>query len=346
VTIAVASCQRFQDGTFVAHRHLASRELDLVVFLGDVIYADRGRGDVRPYDERRPTTLDEYRRRHARYRADPDLQACLAAHPWVVTRDDNDVANGWGPDHELRGVAERALAEHHPMRPEDPGDLRRTLAWGDLADLVLLDCRPHRSPPAGRDGPLGATIADAALDAPERTMLGADQEAWLGDLLGASTAAWQLVASQVMVGELGIELGDDRLLNNDQWDGYPAARDRLAAQLGVAPSPLVLAGDLHSGIVDVVRDATGRAVATELVTPSISSAVDESVAAALAAAPLFRPDLLDVRAGTNGWVELDVRRDDLGARVIVLDARDESAEPTVARSLTLRRGEPEPLLDG
>lgn len=345
-TIAIASCQRYQDGTYVAHRRLAEADLDLIVFLGDVIYADRGDGDVRAYDGRRPDSLDGYRRRHALYRSDPDLQACLAAHPWIVTRDDNDVANGWGPDHPSRVVAEQALAEHHPMRPDADGDLRRLVSWGDLADIVVLDCRPHRSEPAGRDGPLGATVADDALRSPDRTMLGADQEAWFASTMATSVARWQLVASQVMVGNLSIEVGGDALVNNDQWDGYPAARERLVEALAAAPSPVVLAGDLHSGIVDIVRAGDGAPVATELVSPSISSAVDDRIGTAMEAAALFQPDLLDVRSGVNGWVELTLTADRAEGRIVVMDAADPVAQPGIARTLTIDHGVAEPTLQG
>ncbi|MEM8906029.1 MAG: alkaline phosphatase D family protein [Actinomycetota bacterium] len=345
--LAVASCQRYQDGTYVAHRHLAEADVDVVLFLGDVIYADGGGGadDVRPYDSSPPRDLDAFRRRHARYRSDPDLQACLAAHPWVVTRDDNDVTNGWGPDSDLRVPAEQALVEHHPMR-RSGDDLRRAIGWGDLADLLLVDVRPHRSPRAGREASLGAVAADASLRADDRTMLGPEQETWLGERLGASNARWQLVASQVMVGDLSVELGGDTLLNNDQWDGYPAARRRLVDQLRAAPAPIVLAGDLHSGVIDVLRDGDGEVVATELVTPSISSAVDDRIATAVSAAPLFRSDLLEVRGGVNGWVELTVGPERTRAEIVVIDAIDPAAEPTVAVSALIDRTGGPPTVTG
>lgn len=347
-TIAVASCQRYQDGTYVAHRRLAEADVDLVVFLGDVIYADGGGevSDVRPYDEPRPGDLEGFRRRHSRYRSDPDLQACLAAHPWVVTRDDNDVANGWGPDHPLRAPAEQALAEHHPMRRDAADDLRRLVRWGDLVDLVLLDVRPHRSPPAGRESRLGAVAADDALEADDRTMLGLEQEAWAGEAVTSSTARWQLVASQVMVGDLSIEVGGERLLNNDQWDGYPAARRRLLAQLADAAAPIVVAGDLHSGVLDVLRDDAGEAIATELVTPSISSRVDDRIATALGAAPIFQPDLLEVRGGVSGWVELALGRERAEATIVTIDATDPEATASVEVDALIDRGAGTPTVRG
>ena len=189
-------------------------------------------------------------------------------------------------------------------------------------------------------------IADPAMDDDARTMLGAEQEAWLGEAVAGSTARWQLVASQVMVGDLSIEVGGDRLLNNDQWDGYPAARRRLLAQLGVAPAPIVVAGDLHSAVVDVLRDDDGTAIATELVTPSISSQVDDRISTALAAAPIFQPDLLEVRGGVNGWVELTLGSERAQGRIVILDATDPSSLPVTEIDVLIDRGVGEPSVTG
>src|SRR6185295_1535776 len=72
---AFASCQQYEQGYFVAHRHLAEEDLDLVVFLGDYIYESSwGKNHVRKHDAPEPFTLEQYRARHALYRSDPDLQ--------------------------------------------------------------------------------------------------------------------------------------------------------------------------------------------------------------------------------------------------------------------------------
>jgi phosphodiesterase/alkaline phosphatase D-like protein len=70
------------------------------VHLGDAIYED-GPSDDGPRrhdgtDE--PITVDEYRRRHALYRTDSDLQLVCGAHPFIVTFDDHEVDNDWGGD--------------------------------------------------------------------------------------------------------------------------------------------------------------------------------------------------------------------------------------------------------
>ena len=83
----VVSCAKFNSGFFNGYGRLAERDdLNFVLHLGDYIYeasqtppasqtpgADIGR----PFDPLHECkTLDDYRRRYAQYRADPDTQAC------------------------------------------------------------------------------------------------------------------------------------------------------------------------------------------------------------------------------------------------------------------------------
>ena len=102
VRLAVAGCQHYQGGWFDAWRHLSREpDLDAVFHYGDYIYEG---GPVanppvildaqgRPADRRHVGgelySLDDYRRRYAQYKADPDLQAALAAAAFIVSFDDH-----------------------------------------------------------------------------------------------------------------------------------------------------------------------------------------------------------------------------------------------------------------
>ena len=76
--------------------------------------------------------------------------------------------------------------------------------------------------------------------------------------------------------------GPGRGFNPDAWDGYVANRDRIVAGLVNSPvrNAVVLTGDVHSHWAAEVRqrfdDPSSPAVATELVTTSISSGGDGS----------------------------------------------------------------------
>ena len=66
------------------------------------------------------------------------------------------------------------------------------------------------------------------------------------------------------------------VFNFDQWDGYPAARQRLLGGIDQAnlTNVVTITGDIHAaGVADLtVDDENGRhAVATELITSSVSS---------------------------------------------------------------------------
>ena len=72
------------------------RAPDLVLHLGDYLYEYGVRTDrPRQVVGGEITTLADYRRRHALYKTDPDLQALHAAAPCAVVFDDHEVDNNW-----------------------------------------------------------------------------------------------------------------------------------------------------------------------------------------------------------------------------------------------------------
>ena len=231
--------------------------------------------------------LAGYRARYATYLTDPHLQAARAACPWVVIWDDHEVENNYAgltpndPAEPAAFAARRAAAyqawwEHQPVRLAAPVEgqpfpIHRGLAWGELADLIALDGRQFRSDQVCDEIPpltIEPACADAAL--PDRTMLGTEQEAWLGDRLAASTATWPTLVQQTVMTDLRI---DDIVLNFDQWDGYDPARQRLLAQAAAATDRLiVLTGDIHLAGVGVLPG-----VGVEFVTTSLASAANVPV---------------------------------------------------------------------
>ena len=108
-------------------------------------------------------------------------------------------------------------------------------------------------------------------------MLGAEQEDWLRDGLSRSRARWNVIAQQVMMGQLDHDRGDPRIYWHDAWDGYPAARQRIIDHLQAARvrNPMLITGDWHSTFVNDIKadfsDPGSDTVATEFVGTSISS---------------------------------------------------------------------------
>jgi alkaline phosphatase D len=300
VRLVHGGCQHYEHGFFTAWRHVAEEaELDLVFHYGDYVYEYAGRavgsrgwgGVVRSHEGGETVTLEDYRRRHAQYRLDPDLQAAHAAHPFAVSFDDHEVENNWaGPVPEAvtppgygtpEGFALRKAAafqtwfEHMPVRaasrPDGPSiTAYRSLRFGRLAAVQVLDTRSFRDDqPCGDRGGLPC----AEVFRPEATILGAAQEAWLARRL-AGGERWQVIAQQVPVMP---HLAANGAISTDKWDAYPAARERLldAIVAGGAANAVVLSGDVHQARAGTIRrGAEGPAVATELVATSITSEGD------------------------------------------------------------------------
>ncbi|HEY6984290.1 alkaline phosphatase D family protein [Reyranella sp.] len=294
---AFASCQQYEQGYYAALRHMAGEELNAVLFLGDYIYEiSWGRNHVRRHGTGRPTLLFEFRNRYALYKSDPDLQAAHAAHPWIVTWDDHEVANDYADDLspndldpgqflKIRAAAYQAYWEHMPlpasMQPKGPSlRLYDRYRFGDLAELFVIDDRQYRSHNAchaelTRD----RMLVDCAerLD-PSRTMLGAEQETWFADALKRASGRWNLLAQQTLMAEAGrLNKDGKRAFWGDGWDGYPAARQKLLDVVAASPvkDTVVMSGDVHSfWATDLKQDFAmpkSRTVATEFVGGSVTS---------------------------------------------------------------------------
>lgn len=304
--IGTVSCAHYSVAPLGVYRALAERELDLVLHLGDYLYEDDGHDGPRDHDPpHTAVTQDDYRRRLAQLRADHDLQALHLRHPMLAIWDDHDLAdNAWregakrhdpsrdGPWAVRVAAAAAARQEWLPARLRDPADPRviwRAVGIGELAELVLLDSRY-----VGRDLQAGCDGAPP-LDAPDRSLLGEPQRRWLEGRLADTSRPWAIVANGVVVNSLelpwpwalrsadrllpnGYAIFDGRVMHDDQWDGYPAERRRVArwiADRGRAGGRTVLlSADVHSSwaFLGPVERPAGDAVAVEFTTPAVSSA--------------------------------------------------------------------------
>ena len=243
--IALASCQHYEQGHYPAHREIADRDLDFVLFVGDYIYeSSQPRLQVRRHEGPVPLTLDAYRARHATYKLDPDLQAAHAAHPWVLTWDDHEVENDYAGDRspsglvpaaflQRRAAAYKAYFEHLPVSPGMAPQaaamrIHDRYLWGDLAELWTLDNRQFRDPAACLPAGVASPESDCpALDSAARSRFGRAQEAWLADGLATSVRRWRLLGQGSQISPARVPAAGEGRLNLDGWDGYPAARRRL-----------------------------------------------------------------------------------------------------------------------
>lgn len=304
----LVSCSNYEGGYFNAYARLAERnDLDAILCAGDYLY-EYGQGGYGPgasigrvvEPPLEMTTLAGYRERFAHYRLDPDLRRLHQLYPWINTWDDHETTNdSWrdgaenhdgdgsfsgGDDdveaetglawEERKRRAWKAYREWLPVEVDsndldEPIVLYRSLAFGDLADLVVMDTRIE-----GRDEPLFEVLEPEApaegLYDEARRMISPTQQSFVEGALSASSACWRVLLQQVMLMQWRIpalpghpalsELFDGipdapgvlndggNSVNGDAWDGYPAERSRLFSHLRGEDitDVVVLTGDIHT----------------------------------------------------------------------------------------------------
>ncbi|MBG9387170.1 alkaline phosphatase D family protein [Caenimonas aquaedulcis] len=325
VKIGVFSCAAYSLGQFHAYAHAVNRgDLDVALMLGDYIY-ETGLTNVEqaaafalgreadPQGELH--TLFEYRQRYARYHTDADLRALRASMPIIAVWDDHEIVNDtWrdgagghdpateGSFAERRGSAAQAWHEWLPTRDDpDPLKIYRSFDFGNLLSLHMLDTRV-----VGRDAPLNRDTFLTTADAPGRQLLGPVQAAWLDAQMQASTATYQVLGNQVLMGRMRIPLSVYDNFTEDSineflvaldtpaasrtptqaalvaqprigyeltnWDGFGAAREALFASARAKDKNLVVvSGDSHNAWASNLKDASGASIGVEFGTPSVTS---------------------------------------------------------------------------
>jgi len=246
VVLAVASCALYPNGYFNVYQAIADLgEIDAVVHLGDYIYEygagpmDYGMGNGRmlmriPEPAHETVTLDDYRRRHAQHKREPELQAAHARAAWICVYDDHEICNNpWrdgaqnhtpGPwpgegDWSVRKAAAiKAWREWMPVRDPAPGGsidaIYRSFRFGDLTELIMLEtrllARTKQLDYAGdlsyrADGTPDLAAFRNLLNDPARQLLGDAQRAWLRSTLMQSVedgVRWQVFGNQVVMARI------------------------------------------------------------------------------------------------------------------------------------------------
>jgi len=281
VKLAVFSCANYPAGYFHAYSEAVKAGAQYAVHLGDYIYEYPSTGYasadavklgrvVRPANE--CLTLNDYRERYAQYRSDPDLKQLHSSLPMIAVWDDHEIANDAyksGAENHTEGAEGRfvdrvaaALKVYHewmPIRTPDMGDLRkiyRSFDFGQLLSLHMLETRllARDKPIEVVDllNPATAAATRAEFVSPNRQMLGAEQQSWLGARMVASSATWQVLGQQVLMGRMEfpasvlVFLDPTNPANTSaagQAAGVKAISDYLTAKGTAAQAPALLTQD-------------------------------------------------------------------------------------------------------
>lgn len=371
---ALAACQHYEQGAFTVHREIAAADLDFVLFVGDYVYEGpthrRLRRRRHAVEVEQDYSLDLYRIHHANYKQDPDLRACHAAHPWLMTWDDHEVRNDYDGIHNTededvstaeflkrRAMAYQAYFEHLPISPTrgpvgPDAAFYASYQWGTLAQLWLLDTRQWREAQlclSGVHAPWRGRLLwrCTATEAKDRSMLGWPQERWLAEGLASSTSAWRLIGqtTQLAPGGFGTPFGP--LLYSDGWDAFPAARERLMAAIAQprVPDVVVLGGDVHRHLAANLRlhpgDRSSPIIASELIGSSITSkGLSEALNQWMRSS---NPDILHARSDERGYalIDLNAQRLRCDFRATAHPVKADSVLHTQA-SFVIERGVPGP----
>jgi len=243
VKLGMGSCAR--DDAQPIYGPLARQGLDLFLFLGDSHYGNT------PY-------VEAHRYQYRKLDALAGRRSFLSTVPVLSTWDDHDfVANNSDGACGGREDALRAFTEAWPNPsfglPATPGAFTRA-RFGPV-EVVLADCRYYR--PRIDDPERRCTLdgAPASVDTASG-LLGAPQWSWLVDALATSTAPFKIVGCGSLF--TGSSL--------DSWRSFPAARDRLFAELAAkkVPGVVLASGDIHRSEIRVTPRANGYPL-TELV---------------------------------------------------------------------------------
>ena len=229
VKMAVVSCANYQAGLFNVYGGIADSDAEVVIHLGDYIYEYAAGG----YGSNDTTTtlgrehepsgeiieLEDYRTRYKQYRSDEQLQKLHQLKPFICVWDDHEIANDAYKDgaenqqsdegdFETRKMnALQVWHEYLPARVNDTTKIYRSFDFAGIVNLMMLDTRI-----IGRDKQLDYTeyFTASGLDAVAfaqdwqsntRTILGSEQRDWLTGSIAASSAKWQVLGSQVLMGK-------------------------------------------------------------------------------------------------------------------------------------------------
>lgn len=347
----VVSCSDYQAGYFNVYRLLSTRQdLDAIIHLGDYIYEYGKRTNswdsllMRGYEPLHEIlTLIDYRTRYSFYRLDEDLQAIHQQHPFIMVWDDHETANDAYTDgaqnhdsetegswEERKAVAKKAWFEWMPVREKEDQKIYRSLNYGNLMNLTMLDTRLE-----GRQ-PQIETANDSALLDGNRTLLGKEQLGWFKNELLNNTATWHIIGNQVIFGH--VDVGSLSVIEAaatffyDTWVGYPTERDTIINFIkdNELDNIVITTGDFHiTFAVDITLNPydsllynplTGEgSVCVELATPSVSSSnIDEyaesvfnlpassTVSAVNSVIPASNPHLKKLEVVSHGYALLDI----------------------------------------
>ncbi|MEZ6192320.1 MAG: alkaline phosphatase D family protein [Phycisphaerales bacterium] len=218
-----------------AFNAIANAKPDLMIFLGDNVYAD---------------TTDEAELRAA-YQVLADnagFRKLKLACPLLATWDDHDYGiNDAGVEHPAKAMSQQVFLDFWGIPKDSPRRAREGVydaqtfgPAGQRIQIILLDTRYHRGPLTPRPKDVESTRGGRYVPNPDPalTILGEAQWAWLKEQL-QQPAKLRLIASSIQV------IAEDH--GWETWAMFPTERLRLIELIHEtkANGVIILSGDRH-----------------------------------------------------------------------------------------------------
>lgn len=326
VRFAVVSCADYENGFFNAYESISNKNnVDAVVHLGDYIYeyepggisvSNPGGRLTEPDHE--IVSMQDYRIRHSHYKLDNQLRRLHQLFPFITVWDDHETCNNsWrdGADNHQpategsyttrKGVATNTYFDWMPLRKPDPNDpirIFRTLRYGKLLDLVMLDTRLY-----DRDEPSLSATNDSS-----HKLMGPVEMNWFLQQLSDTSTRWKIIGNQVMFAPLQI-FGQP--FNSDQWDGYNYERQKIQTHLlqNNIKNFVVLTGDIHTSWCNDIpgpnyNSNTGAgSVGVEFVGTSVTS-LNSPFPIGSGIIKSLNPHMKYINLANHGYYTLDVNK--------------------------------------
>ncbi len=239
--IAFGSCAQQEKPQPIWEAVVAAKP-DVFVFLGDNIYGDS-------------ENIDVLKAKYDKLAAVPGFQKLKAACPLLATWDDHDFGgDDEGATYPKRAESQTLFLDFFDVPTDSP---RRKLEGvynasvigppGKRVQIILLDCRYHRSPLKKRENPVRGQGNYEPHDDPTTTILGEAQWKWLEEQL-RQPAEVRLIGSSVQV------IPEDH--GYEKWMNFPHERERLFKLIRdtQATGVVLLSGDRHLAELSLIND--------------------------------------------------------------------------------------------
>jgi len=287
-------------GDWLSLNAVRSENPDFFIYLGDIIYSDKRATGLVPDAQ----TLDDFRQIYKDSRDVPALHDLLKSTSVYPAWDDHEVRNDWAGqtvDPTFFQIGKRSFNEYMPIGqlhstsdPDCAGPTQfRVKHWGKDVDLIILDTRTCRSAnvetqchgdqvptlPTQIRTALGITTplpagCLAAINDPDRTVLGAEQKSLFKDALLNSKAKFKFVVTSVSIQQTFV-------LPYDGWEGYGAERSEILNFIrdNEIKNVIFLTTDLHLNLMNEVfidRFTDPTPISYEVVTGPIGAETDKA----------------------------------------------------------------------